>query len=124
MAGYRLALRESVKFINEHLSVPVDSLGRDALINSAKTSMSSKLLFGEAQFFAEMVVNSIQAVKATNVMGEISYPVKNDHILKCHGNYTKESLRELMVTLLNLAGQHKECHTTSKMPKLLVSTLT
>ena len=55
--------------------------------------MSSKLLFGEAQFFAEMVVNSIQAVKATNVMGEIRYPVKNVHILKCHGKSTKESQR-------------------------------
>jgi T-complex protein 1 subunit alpha len=59
MSGYRLALRESVKFIQQHMSVKVDSLGKDALINAAKTSMSSKLLSAESDFFAEMVVNAI-----------------------------------------------------------------
>lgn len=91
MAGYRLALRESVKFIQDNLSTKVDTLGRDALINSAKTSMSSKLLYSESDFFAEMVVNAIQAVKATNIMGEVRYPVKNVHVLKCHGKSSRES---------------------------------
>lgn len=59
MAGYRLALRESVKFIQNHLSVKVDSLGKDALINAAKTSMSSKLVGSESEFFAELVVNAM-----------------------------------------------------------------
>ena len=59
MAGYRLALRESVKFIQNHLSVKVDSLGKDALINAAKTAMSSKLVGSESEFFAELVVNAM-----------------------------------------------------------------
>ena len=59
MAGYRLALREAVKFIQNHLSVKVDSLGKDALINAAKTSMSSKLVGSESEFFAELVVNAM-----------------------------------------------------------------
>ena len=92
MSGYRLALRESVKFINENLSTKVDTLGREALINAAKTSMSSKLLNAESDFFAEMVVTAIQNVKANNVMGEARYPVKNVHVLKCHGKSTKESM--------------------------------
>jgi T-complex protein 1 subunit alpha len=59
MAGYRLALRESVKFIQRELSLKVDTLGKEALINAAKTSMSSKLLSSESDFFADMVVNAI-----------------------------------------------------------------
>jgi len=56
MSGYRLALRESVKFIQTNLSVSVESLGKDCLINAAKTSMSSKLLSSESDFFADLVV--------------------------------------------------------------------
>lgn len=63
MQGYRLALRESVKFIQSRLSVKVDSLGKEALINACKTSMSSKLLSSESTFFSELVVNAIQNVK-------------------------------------------------------------
>lgn len=36
MAGYRLACKESVKFIKENLIVKADSLGADNLINAGK----------------------------------------------------------------------------------------
>jgi T-complex protein 1 subunit alpha len=91
MSGYRLALRESVKFIQNNMSLKVDQLGKDALMNAAKTSMSSKLLGSESDFFAEMVVNAIQNVKTVNQSGETKYPVKAVHILKTHGKSSKES---------------------------------
>jgi T-complex protein 1 subunit alpha len=91
MSGYRLALRESVKFIQSNMSLKVDTLGRDALINAAKTSMSSKLLGAESEFFAEMVVNAMQNVKTVNAAGEVKAAVKSVHILKTHGKSSKES---------------------------------
>lgn len=73
------------------MSISVDSLGKDALINAAKTSMSSKLLSSESDFFSEMVVKAISAVKTINSNGETKYPVKAVHILKTHGKSSKES---------------------------------
>ena len=91
MSGYRIALRESVKFIQQNMSLKVDTLGRDALINAAKTSMSSKLLGPESEFFSEMVVNAMMNVKHVGENGEVKCPIKAVHILKTHGKSIKES---------------------------------
>lgn len=92
MTGYRLALRESVKFIQNHLALEVDTLGKDALINAAKTSMSSKLLGSESDFFADMVVTAIQNVKSVSHDGSAKYPVKAVHILKTHGKSSRDTM--------------------------------
>lgn len=92
MAGYRLALKEMIKFIKDNLTVKVDTLGRDALISAAKTSMSSKIVGSESAFFAEMVVSAMEKVKTTNNMGKVKYPVRNVNILKVHGKSSKESM--------------------------------
>ena len=63
-------------------------MGRDVIINAAKTSMSSKLLSSESSFFSEMVVNAINHVRTS----EGKYPVKAVRILKCHGQSTRESM--------------------------------
>jgi T-complex protein 1 subunit alpha len=44
ISGYRLALRESTKYLQEAMTTKVENLGKDALKNVAKTSMSSKII--------------------------------------------------------------------------------
>ena len=92
ITGYRLALREAVKYMNEHVSIKVENLGRESLLNIAKTSMSSKIIGSDSDFFANMVVDAMQAVKTTNNRNEVKYPVKAVNILKAHGKGSLESI--------------------------------
>jgi T-complex protein 1 subunit alpha len=92
ITGYRLALKEAIRFINEVLSQSVESLGKETLINIAKTSMSSKIIGSDSDFFSKMVVNTMLSVKTTNNAGEAKYPVKAVNILKAHGKSSKESV--------------------------------
>ncbi|KAI1950426.1 chaperonin-containing T-complex alpha subunit Cct1 [Ophidiomyces ophidiicola] len=92
ITGYRLALREAVKYMNENISTKVETLGRESLINIAKTSMSSKIIGSDADFFANMVVDAISSVKTLSPRSEIKYPVKAVNILKAHGKSATESM--------------------------------
>lgn len=92
ITGYRLALREAVKYMHENISIKVDNLGRESLVNIAKTSMSSKVIGSDSEFFSNMVVDAIQAVKLTNNRQEIKYPVKAVNILKAHGKGALDSI--------------------------------
>ncbi|KAK0938641.1 chaperonin-containing T-complex alpha subunit Cct1 [Friedmanniomyces endolithicus] len=92
ITGYRLALREAVRYMNDNISTKVETLGRESLINIAKTSMSSKIIGGDSDFFANMVVDAITSVKTTNARNEIKYPVKAVNVLKAHGKSATESM--------------------------------
>eukprot|EP00612_Vaucheria_litorea_P006713 CAMPEP_0171477788 /NCGR_PEP_ID=MMETSP0946-20130122/4394_1 /TAXON_ID=109269 /ORGANISM="Vaucheria litorea, Strain CCMP2940" /LENGTH=552 /DNA_ID=CAMNT_0012008307 /DNA_START=67 /DNA_END=1721 /DNA_ORIENTATION=- len=96
ISGYRLALKESVKYIKQNLCVPVDKLGRENLLNAAKTSMSSKIIGPECDFFSEMAVEAVSSVEIKSVndeKGKVTkkYPVSAIHVLKCHGLSSRDS---------------------------------
>ena len=90
MAGYRTAVKESVKFIKSNLVLQADTLGRENLVNACKTSMSSKILGPESDFFSNLAVNAITQVKVEKD-GKARYPLSNVHILKCHGQSSLDS---------------------------------
>lgn len=118
ITGYRLACKEAVKHLNDQLSVKTESLGKSSLVNVAKTSMASKIIGAcvfspdaprdadlepltvpfmththrDDDFFANMAVDAMLAVKNINPRGEVKYPVKAVNILKAHGKSATESV--------------------------------
>lgn len=48
----------------------MDTLGKDALINCARTAMSSKIIGADEDFFSKMAVDAMLAVKTTNPEGK------------------------------------------------------
>lgn len=120
ISGYRTALKAAVSYLKKEMVLNVDSLSEDHLVNAAKTSMSSKILGKESDFFAQMAVEAVKSVKMKAALAEqlenddntimpspleaaadavavkvgkirYKYPLSAIHTLKVHGKSSLES---------------------------------
>lgn len=99
LAGYRTALKASIAYIKEHILMPVSSLDEKHLLEAARTSMSSKLIGKESDFFAQVAVDAVVSVghtkETSSKNGTITmktvYPLSAIHVLKVHGKSSSES---------------------------------
>lgn len=91
ITGFRLACRESCKYIAETMTLKGDSLGPDVLINCVKTTLSSKIIGSDSDFFGKLIVDALEKVKRVNSKGQTKYPVSAVNILKAHGGRSRET---------------------------------
>lgn len=97
ITGYKIAMKECVKYIKENLKIPGNDINDEILIHCAKvyffyiqTAMSSKIIGGESDFFSKMVVDCVKHLKKINDFGDVVYPIDNVYILKYHGKSALE----------------------------------
>ncbi|GAB5359993.1 hypothetical protein AAMO2058_000589200 [Amorphochlora amoebiformis] len=91
ISGFLLAKKEACRFIKRNMSIRLSDLGEEAIINAAKTSMSSKIIGSEADFFSKMAVDAVKRVKTEDFKGRAKYPVGAITILKAHGKSARNS---------------------------------
>jgi len=78
--------------VKDNLAVDSAALGREVLMSACATTMSSKLLAPESEFFGNMVVDAVLAVRSEDPFtGAIRYPIKGINILKKQGKGIKDS---------------------------------
>lgn len=119
ITGYRTALKAAVAHIKREMVVHVSDLGDEHLINAARTSMSSKIIGKEADFFSQLAVDAVKSVRMNATAADVAgyeamgsgggdavavkakakagkkqrykYPLSAIHILKAHGKSSTES---------------------------------
>lgn len=92
IAGYRAALKAAVAYIKKTLVLNVQQLSDEHLLQAARTSMSSKLIGNEGDFFAQLAVDAVKSVPTVSQAdGKKKYPLSAIHILKAHGKSSLES---------------------------------
>ena len=78
-----MPVSQACRYIEEHLSIDTATLGKETLLNAAKTAMSSKIVDSESDFFAHMVVDAVQVGSFMQVDLTVCY-VCHDQCLAIH----------------------------------------
>ena len=100
------------RFIAENMTLKTSKLGNEALVNAAKTSMSSKIIGKDNDLYAQMAVEAMLAVETLNAQKKKRYPVKAVEILKVTGGGMRD------VSLINGYCLHKyRC--SQQMPRCI-----
>lgn len=64
LATTHACVLQACKFV-DGMAIDVSTLGKDTLINCAKTAMSSKIVGADDEFFSRLVVDAVTAVKTS-----------------------------------------------------------
>jgi len=112
ISGFLKAKNEAIKFIAENMTLKTSKLGKEALINAAKTSMSSKIIGKDNDLYAQMAVDAMLAVETLNAQKKKRYPVKAVEILKVTGGGMRD------VSLINGYCLH-EYRCSQQMPRCI-----
>jgi len=91
ISGFRMAMKEACRVIRKELAVETGALGEASLLNAAKTSMSSKIIGADSDFFARMAVEAVRCVASVRDDGSVHYPVSAINVLKAQGKNVRES---------------------------------
>jgi len=92
LSGYRMALKAAIAYIKKELIVNVNQLDDIHVINAAKTSMSSKIIGTESNFFSKMTVDAVKCVKSQSASDvRPKYPISAVNVLKVHGKSSLDS---------------------------------
>merc|ERR1712216_262392 len=92
ISGYRLAMREACKYVEDHMATDAVAPGRECLMNTCRTTIASKLLSTDSDFWANMCVDAVMNMETIDPFtDEKRYPVKGIGILKKQGKGSKES---------------------------------
>lgn len=118
ISGYRIAMKEAVKYIKENMGNKTDTLGNDILKQVATTTLSSKFVGADNDFFSQLVVDSVLSVKIRNVEGKVKFPVNQINVLRSHGKSSHESCLIENGYALQLARVAQGCPTRIEDAKI------
>ena len=88
ISGFRLAMKEAIKFVQANLVVKAEDIGEEVYRRVARTTLSSKFVGTEGDKFADLVVEAVKSVQTADG----KFPVNNVNVLKSHGKSSLESV--------------------------------
>lgn len=87
VSGYKMAFKESQRFIKKKLEIPTSRLGNN-LTSVIETAICSKVI--HSNHFIKIIYDSVKHIE-TQRYGKVCYPIDEIQILKKHGESMEES---------------------------------